>query len=64
MKPNAPHLRNIMKTHRLTCRQVGEILHRHPATVRNWRMLESGNDIPDGQLRLLQFELLKKITGE
>lgn len=46
-------LRDLMRTHKLTCPDVAEKLDRSPNTVRMWSSESGGKIIPDGMVRLL-----------
>lgn len=50
-------LRELMKTHKLDCAEVGEILNRTAQTVRVWRCKYDARTIPSDALRVLQLEL-------
>lgn len=50
------HLLELMSEHRLSCRDVGEMLDRHPVTVARWRT-DAANTITDHALALLVIGL-------
>lgn len=55
-KKNQPKLKSLMTIHQINCVKVSELLKVKAQTVRVWRC-ESGMDIPDNMLELLEFKV-------
>ena len=56
MKANRKKLLKLMSTYQINCVKVSELLKVKAQTVRVWRC-ESGMDIPDNMLELLEFKV-------
>lgn len=63
MDKNTKRLHTLMKIHRLTCKQVGEILDRETITVRIWRVGKP-RIIPRDALKLLEIECASRGARE
>lgn len=55
MGDRTQRLRALMTHHKLTARQVGEVLNRTPHTVRSWRCKWDARIIPEHALALLEI---------
>ena len=53
-------LRKLMADHRLTARQVGDILGRKPHTVRCWKSAWEDRAIPEHALALLELRIARE----
>jgi hypothetical protein len=58
MDKNTKRLHTLMKKHKLSCKQVGEILDRATMTIRIWRT--GSRIIPSHSLKLLEHELVAR----
>lgn len=57
MTSRTERLNSLMRDHKLTARQVGELLNRTPHTVRVWRSRTKDRVIPAHTLEVLELRL-------
>lgn len=62
MKTRKERLRELMTQHKLTARQVGEMLNRSRQTVLCWRSKWEAREIPEHSLELLEIKLAGRTT--